>query len=445
MEASLSGESMRIATTAVRRRRALGACGIAIVLGVPFAPTAPTAAGVPAKPSCRAALRGTPFEELPIPSGCRAIDRTLLVGDDVDVEGTGTFFLSVPGKPKAVVAFYRSVLRKADFDVEPPSGGGSKCTFETEVAKHAFTCAYLSFGTGTVDAAMQVLACGGRSQVSVGFFEPESPFPDVAPCLDPEGTGAEVEVGDARRYLRAEICEGASRSLYAHPAPTFSIDQRNSPPNVLNLGYEPTRDIESICEFLDITGVLQLTPDQVDWRLPAEYEQISREGRVRPDVWLRIGSSRDAEWVSLDVGTGAYTVGDPTREALEAFPVVKVKVTDSAGENDLILETSPVDDVGEGCVPGQEVSPFFQVSVRREGSGVGPATVQLEVTPPGGVAETRMLRWTRGLFPGESVGIGEFGPGTSLRLDPGGRVPELDEANNNGVLGDLSELTCVPV
>jgi len=132
-------------------------------------------------------------------------------------------------------------------------------------------------------------------------------------------------------------------------------------------------------------------------------------------------------------------------EALEAFPVVKVKVTDSAGENDLILETSPVDDVGEGCVPGQEVSPFFQVSVRREGSGVGPATVQLEVTPPGGVAETRMLRWTRGLFPGESVGIGEFGPGTSLRLDPGGRVPELDEANNNGVLGYLSELTCVPV
>lgn len=201
---------------------------------------------------------------------------------------------------------------------------------------------------------------------------------------------------------------------------------------MLNLGYEPTRDIESICEFLDIAGVLQLTPDQVDWRLPAEYEQISREGRVRPDVWLRIGSSRDAEWVSLDVGTGAYTVGDPTREALEAFPVVKVKVTDSAGENDLILETAPVDDVGEGCVPGQEVSPFFQVSVRREGSGVGPATVQLEVTPPGGVAESGCCAGREASSRASRSGSASSGPVRPSGSTPAGGFPSSTKRTTTG-------------
>jgi hypothetical protein len=140
-----------------------------------------------------------------------------------------------------------------------------------------------------------------------------------------------------------------------------------------------------------------------------------------------------------------YLVGSDVREAVEALPLVDVKVRGrTAGGTDLVLETAPVDDIGEGCAPGQPVSPFHQVAVRSAGPGIGPKSVELEVTPPGGVAETRVLRWTRGLFPSEAAEIGEFAPGTSLRLDPGGRVAEPDEANNNGVLGDLADLVCVP-
>jgi hypothetical protein len=227
----------------------------------------------------------------------------------------------------------------------------------------------------------------------------------------------------------------------------YSIDQVNSPETELHDGLEVTASLdEALCQELPITGVLRLAPDQADWRLPNEYATRARSGTVSADVWLRIGSGPTPEWARLDAGSGAFTVRHPIREALEAFPIVGVRVKGvPTGDIDFALEASPIDTEGEGCIPGEPASGNWYVTIRNDGTAITPVRASVEVTVPGAAVETRDLRWTRGLFPTEDLVLGEFTPGTTLTLDPSDDVDELDEANNEQILTGLPPLVCVPV
>ena len=376
------------------------------------------------------------------------LDRALIVGTQVDPAGTGSVFLSAPGTPSKIVRFYRPRIEKAGFEIERSPGRTSECTIENEVTTYAFACAGIVFGAPTLQGVIEAIGCGRRAQIGVFFSEANDPlFPGVEPCLDPEGTGGVVNRRDAASYLLEEVCEGAFPEFYSYPAPRYSIDQVNSPPSELNEGYEVTRELDDEgCRLLNITGVLEVAPDQVDWRLPANLAERAQAGTVSPDVWLRIGSGRPPEWARLDAGSLVFTPTTPTREALEAFPVVAAGGGRPApGQSDLVLEVDPVDSEGEGCIPGKPVAGLWNVSVRGAGADAGPSRVLLEVTPPGAPTETRELRFTRGLFPGEDVVIGELGPGTSLRLDPNAQIEEADESNNEQFLAELPPLVCVPL
>ena len=432
-------------------RGALGRCARGFValsaagmLAVQFLPAA-TAGG--RATSCRAALRDTLLEDLPLPKKCRVVDGTLIVG--LRAEGGdssyGTRYFSVPGAPKSVARFYRPALKRAAFDVRPPGGEG-RCSFEDALGRSTYTCEGVVFSEPGVHASIAISGCGGRSQLAVTYSDdPNFIFGESAQCLDPKGTGRVVKRAAALRFLRQEVCESAFLSLYTYPAVTYSIDQVVSAQNELHEGYEQTSDVEGVCGTLPITGVLKLSADQTSWRLPPEYEEIARGGNVSPDVWLRVDFGSSVQWAALDAGPTVFRPGDPLREALEAFPIVTVKVSKGAGDRDLALEAVPVDTAGEGCVPGQPPSNLWQVGVRAGGNATGPREVALRITAAGGTAETRVLEWTRGLFPDETILVGDFPAGTSLVLDPDGQVDELDENNNSQALGTLPPLECVPV
>jgi len=159
-------------------------------------------------------------------------------------------------------------------------------------------------------------------------------------------------------------------------------------------------------------------------------------------TWLKVTVGNESGWVPYKAGYGVFIPTQPSREAVEALPIAAVDST--PGLPDLVLDTAPTHRAGETCTPGQPVNLLWRVDIRNAGAGSTPSSVDLTITQFSGTTETATLHWTRGLEPGESIHFDDLGPGTTVRLDPGGQIHESNHANNDEQLAPLEVLTCVP-